>query len=70
MSIGLAAGGSEMKFPTVVAKAAGPEYTTIQYRRAKAEVREVAEAMGDESLAAREVGKRTFEYFRKMELDK
>lgn len=57
-----------IRFPTISAPSTGVEYTTIQYRRPKAEIKKVAKALGNASMAAREVGRRTFEYFKKMEL--
>lgn len=65
-----ATGDSKLKFPAVVKKESGPEMVTVSYQRPKADVKEVAAALDDFAMSAREVGIRTFEYFRRMELGK
>lgn len=59
-----------MKLPKVADKEAGTDYVTVAYPRPKQHVKEVAEALGNFNMSAREVGIRTFEYYRSMELGK
>ena len=59
-----------MRLPRVAGAASGVDQTTISYRKPRIEIKEVAEALGDASMPAREVGKRTFEYFRREEMGK
>jgi hypothetical protein len=70
VALGTVKGTSPMRFPSVTGTAQGREYTTISYRRPKQEVKEVAEALGNVGMAATDVGKRTFDYFRRKELGK
>ena len=42
--------------------------TTISYRRPLQEVKRVAEALGDRFMANSDVGRKTFEYYKKMEM--
>lgn len=65
-----ATGDSLLRVPAIVKKDTGPEMVTVSYQRAKADVKEVAAALDDFAMSAREVGIRTFEYFRRMELGK
>src|SRR5581483_9718953 len=59
-----------LRFPPIIRAPAGPEMETITYKRPKTHVRQVAEALGNREMYATEVGKRTFEYFRRVELGK
>lgn len=59
-----------MKLPTVNGKQTGVEHVTIAYPKPKEQVKEVAEALGNFNMSAREVGIRTFEYYRLTELGK
>lgn len=66
-----AVGSSSLKLPTIVRRPnGGPELVTISYQRPKSDVKEVASAFGDFAMSAREVGARTFDYFRRMEMGK
>ncbi len=59
-----------MKLPEVAGKRSGPANVTIAYPRLRQHVKEVAEALGNVDMSAKEVGIRTFEYYRSMELGK
>ena len=59
-----------MKLPKVEGKESGDDYVTVAYPRPRQHVKEVAEALGNFKMSAREVGIRTFEYYRSMELGK
>jgi hypothetical protein len=59
-----------MKLPKVEGKSPGEETVTVAYQRPRGQVKEIAEALGNFNMSAREVGIRTFEYYRKMELGK
>lgn len=66
-----AIGSSTLKLPSLTKKPnGGPELVTISYQRPKSDVKEAASALGDFAMSAREVGARTFDYFRRMELGK
>lgn len=70
VTVGSVTGSAPMRFPVVAATTQGRDYTTITYRRPRQQVKEVAEALGSVGMAATDVGKRTFEYFRRKELGK
>lgn len=59
-----------MRLPKVAAVRVDDDSSTISYRKPRAEIKETASALGDSGMAASEVGRRTFEYFRRMELGK
>jgi hypothetical protein len=61
--------GQQASFPRLGPRSPEPE-VTISYRRPKREVDEVRSQENDLSLSAKEVGVRTFLYYRKMELGK
>lgn len=58
------------KLPTIVPVAPRPSMINIQYQRDKAEVEEIKRHFGNLGMSARDVGIRTFEYFREVELGK
>jgi hypothetical protein len=65
------AAGESLVFPEIAGKpAGGPDTSTISYRKPKVDVKEVAEALGDFAMPPKEVGIKTFEYFRRVELGK
>ena len=70
VALGAVRGASSMRFPSVTPSTEGRDYTTISYRRPRQQVKEVAEALGNVGMAATDVGKRTFDYFRRKELGK
>jgi hypothetical protein len=59
-----------MKLPTLPAAAPRPSMVYITFQRDKREVEEIKQHLGNVGLSARDVGIRTFEYFRKVELGK
>ena len=61
-------GTAPIRFPAVAGATTGRQHTTIQYRKPKAEVKKLGAALGNVDMAATEVGRRTFEYFKKMEV--
>jgi len=69
-SVSSLTGPRPMKLPKVAGRAAPADTVTIAYPRSRQQVKEVAEALGDFNMSAREVGVRTFEYYRSMELGK
>ncbi|MBQ0957809.1 ATP-binding protein [Ideonella sp. 4Y11] len=59
------------KLPTIAAAAAPrPATISIQYSRDKREVEEIKRHLGNIGMSARDVGIKTFEYFREVELGK
>ena len=58
----------EMKLPTVV-PVAKERIVTVAYPKPLAKVKKAAEALGDFSLSAREVGSKAFDYFYKNEVE-
>lgn len=59
-----------LKLPTIAATTTQPETISIQYRRDKREIEEVKRHLGSIAMSARDVGIKTFEYFREVELGK
>lgn len=58
------------KLPTIAASASRPAMINIQYQRDKRDVEEIKRHLGNLGLSARDVGIKTFEYFREVELGK
>lgn len=58
------------KLPTITSIAPRPDLVNITYRRDKREVEEVKRHLGSIGMSARDVGIKTFEYFREVELGK
>ena len=58
------------KLPTISTTAPRPATISIQYVRDKREVEEIKRHLGNIGMSARDVGVRTFEYFREVELGK
>ena len=66
-----ATGSAAMGLPKVKASAAPyAPHVTISYSKPKSQVKEVAEALGHFGMSGSEVGRQTFDYFRRMELGK
>jgi len=63
-------GARPMRLPKVSGTASGADHVTISYRKLRSEVKEVAAALGNESMTAKDVGSGTFDYFRRMEFGK
>lgn len=59
-----------MRLPSVSEGSARPEYVNILYKREKGEVNEIKKHLGNIGMSAKDVGIKTFEYFREMELGK
>lgn len=59
-----------MSFPRMLAKAPRRDTVTISYSKPKVEVKEIAGALGYPGMSASEVGRETFDYFRRVELGK
>lgn len=59
-----------MAFPLMQAKAPKKEMITISYSKPTKDIREVAAALGQPGMSAREVGRETFDYFRRVEMGK
>lgn len=57
-------------FPEINGGVSRPDTVTISYKKTKREIEEIKEHLGNISLSARDVGIRTFEYYREMELGK
>lgn len=59
-----------MKLPTLPPSALRPSMVGIQYQRDKREIEEIKRHLGSIAMTAKDVGIRTFEYFREVELGK
>lgn len=59
-----------LKLPTLSGSATRRDYVTISYRKAKSEVEEIRQHLGQPYLTAKDVGQHTFEYFVSVELGK
>lgn len=59
-----------LRLPTLSAVAVRPSYSTISYQKPKTEIDEVRQELGSSRLTLPEVGRRTFEYYRRVELGK
>ena len=59
-----------LRLPTISAAATRPDMVNITYRRDKREVEEIKRHLGSIAMTARDVGIKTFEYFREVELGK
>jgi len=59
-----------MAFPLMQAKAPKRDMITISYSKPRKDVREVAAALGQPTMSASEVGRETFDYFRRVEMGK
>lgn len=59
-----------LRLPSVSTAAARPLLVTIAYQRNKKEVEEIKRHLGSIGMSAKDVGIKTFEYFREMELGK
>ena len=60
----------QLRLPTVVTTSIRPEFAGITYRRLKRDVDEVKVHLGDRWMTNKDVGERTFDYFKKVELGK
>jgi hypothetical protein len=70
LNVGEATGNASLKLPTISGNAIARDEVTIAYKKPRKQIKEVAEALGNFAMSARDVGRSTFEYFRKMELGK
>ncbi len=64
------AGAAIMKLPKLAGRTITRDDVTIAYKKPRREFKEVAEALGNFGMSAPDVGRLTFEYFRKMEMGK
>lgn len=60
----------QFKLPTIAATAVRPAMVSIQFQREKKDVEEIRRHLGNLGMSAREVGIKTFEYYREVELGK
>jgi len=58
------------RFPTIAVTATRPHMINIQFRRDIRDVEEIKRHLGNVGMSARDVGIKTFEYFREVELGK
>ena len=58
------------KLPTIAAASTRPSMVNIQFQRDKRDVEEIKRHLGNLGMSAREVGIKTFEFFREVELGK
>ena len=58
------------RLPTISALATRPDMVNIAYRRDKRQVEEIKRHLGNVGMSAKDVGIKTFEYFREVELGK
>lgn len=60
----------QFRLPSISSTATRPDMVNITYRRDKRQVEEVKKHLGNLGMSARDVGVKTFEYFREVELGK
>ena len=65
-----ATGPTSLVLPRVSGNVIKRDDVTIVYKKPRNQIKEVAEALGNFTMSASDVGRSTFEYFRKMELGK
>lgn len=58
------------RFPTISVASTRPNMINIQFQRDKRDIEEIKRHLGNVGMSAREVGIKTFEYFREVELGK
>jgi hypothetical protein len=60
----------QFRLPSISTTATRPDMVNIAYRRDKRQVEEIKKHLGNLGLSAKDVGVKTFEYFREVELGK